>query len=130
ALKISSPGTGLRVPHSGTANDGALATDGRRTSTLIKRAEEVVGLPEEGLYEESRVHQNLVWRREVSRGRGLYNNGNKCFLNATLQCLAFLPPLAQHFLEEDYSEAMPASCTKISVGKRQQAPPRDVLAIV
>ena len=47
ALKISSPGTGLRVPHSGTANDGALATDGRRTSTLIKRAEEVVGLPEE-----------------------------------------------------------------------------------
>ena len=52
ALKISSPGTGLRVPHPGTArdwtaNDGALATDGRRTSTLIKRAEEVVGLPEE-----------------------------------------------------------------------------------
>ncbi|CAN0462514.1 unnamed protein product [Ascophyllum nodosum] len=116
----------------GAATSDALATDGRRTSTLVKRAEEMVGLPEEGLYEESRVHENLVWRREVPRGRGLFNNGNKCFLNATLQCLAFLPPLAQHFLEEDYSEAMPASasCTEISVGKRQQAPPRDVLVIV
>ena len=46
-LKITSSGTGLRVSHSGTAHDDALATGGRRTSTLTKRAEEVVGLPEE-----------------------------------------------------------------------------------
>lgn len=57
-----------------------------------------------GLYEEAQIRKNLAWKSKLPRGRGLYNAGSTCFLNATLQCLAHLPPLAQHFLDTNYSK--------------------------
>ena len=37
-------------------------------------------------------------------GPGFRNLGNTCFLNATLQCLSYLPPLAQHLLKGLYAQ--------------------------
>ena len=47
--------------------------------------------------------ETIVGRREWKGlprpiGRGLCNLGNSCFVNATLQCLAYVPPLAQLLL--------------------------------
>ncbi|XP_053299259.1 ubiquitin carboxyl-terminal hydrolase 36 isoform X1 [Pleuronectes platessa] len=47
----------------------------------------------------------LKWERVFRVGAGLHNLGNTCFLNSTVQCLTYTPPLANYLLSKEHSRA-------------------------
>lgn len=63
----------------------------------------------------------LKWERVYRVGAGLHNLGNTCFLNSTVQCLTYTPPLANYLLSKEHSRTCeystgppPASSSKHS----------------
>jgi hypothetical protein len=60
----------------------------------------------------ARLIQPLPLLSRPWSGPGMYNLGNTCFLNATLQCLAYLPPLAQFVLSSERCYATGAAGEK------------------
>jgi len=50
------------------------------------------------LYNKDRV--DLRWRQKRSVGCGLVNPANTCYLNSTLQCLLYTPPLINYLLTD------------------------------
>lgn len=46
---------------------------------------------------------DLNWCKIKKTGTGLLNLGNNCYLNATLQCLAYTPPLSQWLVFKPHS---------------------------
>ena len=55
--------------------------------------------PKRHLFEESDVQKLMKWPRDLnnkSGGAGLRNLGNTCFMNASLQCMAYTPPLQNY----------------------------------
>ncbi|NXH14735.1 UBP42 hydrolase, partial [Bucco capensis] len=47
----------------------------------------------------------LDWQQTQSVGVGLLNMGNTCFLNSTLQCLTYTPPLANYMLSLEHTQS-------------------------
>ncbi|XP_053516358.1 ubiquitin carboxyl-terminal hydrolase 36 isoform X1 [Artibeus jamaicensis] len=46
---------------------------------------------------------SLKWERVYRVGAGLHNLGNTCFLNSTVQCLTYTPPLANYLLSREHA---------------------------
>lgn len=46
---------------------------------------------------------DLQWSKIKTIGAGLYNLGNNCYLNATLQCMAYTPSLSQWLVNKPHS---------------------------
>ncbi|OCT60450.1 hypothetical protein XELAEV_18046475mg [Xenopus laevis] len=46
---------------------------------------------------------SMKWDRISRVGAGLQNLGNTCFLNATVQCLTYTPPLANYLLSKEHT---------------------------
>lgn len=46
---------------------------------------------------------DLQWSKIKKIGAGLYNLGNNCYLNATLQCMAYTPSLSQWLVNRPHS---------------------------
>ncbi|KFP75253.1 Ubiquitin carboxyl-terminal hydrolase 42, partial [Acanthisitta chloris] len=47
----------------------------------------------------------MDWQQALSVGVGLQNLGNTCFLNSTLQCLTYTPPLANYMLSLEHTKS-------------------------
>ncbi|XP_037544317.1 ubiquitin carboxyl-terminal hydrolase 36 [Nematolebias whitei] len=79
---------------------------------LIKRqaSENVVGSQGDGIPAPQKMlfpgnKLALKWERVYRVGAGLHNLGNTCFLNSTIQCLTYTPPLANYLLSKEHSRA-------------------------
>ncbi|CAM9431521.1 unnamed protein product, partial [Choristocarpus tenellus] len=85
--------------------DNEASSRGDEEQRLARLTDKTIGLPppDKGLYPDSLVKAVLSWSKVYRVGPGLNNLGNTCFLNSTLQCLTYLPPLAQHLLTAKYA---------------------------
>ncbi|MBN3307603.1 UBP36 hydrolase, partial [Amia calva] len=59
--------------------------------------------PQKMLFPGNRL--TMKWERIYRVGAGLHNLGNTCFLNSTVQCLTYTPPLANYLLSKEHSRA-------------------------
>ena len=79
-----------------TVEDAIKDKSGRRPRSNSTDGE--LKLPKRGLCDERMVIRNYKWDLDVFKRappRGFINLGNTCFLNSTLQCLAYLPTFCQ-----------------------------------
>ncbi|XP_075760270.1 ubiquitin carboxyl-terminal hydrolase 36 isoform X1 [Pelodiscus sinensis] len=62
-----------------------------------------VPAPQKVLFPVERL--SMKWERVYRVGAGLHNLGNTCFLNSTVQCLTYTPPLANYLLSKEHSRS-------------------------
>lgn len=57
----------------------------------------------------------MDWQQTQSVGVGLQNLGNTCFLNSTLQCLTYTPPLANYMLSLEHTQSCEYFLTPLAI---------------
>ncbi|XP_075998802.1 ubiquitin carboxyl-terminal hydrolase 36 isoform X2 [Genypterus blacodes] len=92
-------------------NEGAAGLKATEPAQIKRQvSENVVGgqsdgvpAPQKMLFPGNKL--TLKWERVYRVGAGLHNLGNTCFLNSTVQCLTYTPPLANYLLSKEHSRA-------------------------
>jgi ubiquitin C-terminal hydrolase len=80
-----------------------------------------LNLPQRGLCDERKVLESFKWiptNVNLSYPKGFVNLGNTCFLNSTVQCLAYLPPFCQSLLSILSHESKHGEKRKTSQGRK------------
>jgi hypothetical protein len=70
--------------------------------SFIKNINQAIDVPH-NYNKPNYLQKLLIWKNINQIGAGLLNMGNNCFLNATLQCLAYTPPFCQWLLEREHT---------------------------
>ncbi|KAK5914019.1 hypothetical protein CgunFtcFv8_008487 [Champsocephalus gunnari] len=92
-------------------NEGATGQKASEPASIKRQVSENSGggqsdgisAPQKMLFPGSKL--TLKWERVYRVGAGLHNLGNTCFLNSTVQCLTYTPPLANYLLSKEHSRA-------------------------
>ncbi|XP_063816794.1 ubiquitin carboxyl-terminal hydrolase 36 isoform X2 [Pseudophryne corroboree] len=73
----------------------------KQSSDLASNSTDGIPLPPKVLFPVEKL--SMKWERVSRVGAGLQNLGNTCFLNSTVQCLTYTPPLANYLLSKEHS---------------------------
>ena len=72
-------------------------TSSSQISVIQGRQRSEFEAPKMHLYKECDIQKLMKWRNDHNTiGCGLRNLGNSCFMNASLQCLCYIPPLQNY----------------------------------
>uniref|UniRef100_A0A4W3K4X3 Ubiquitin carboxyl-terminal hydrolase n=1 Tax=Callorhinchus milii TaxID=7868 RepID=A0A4W3K4X3_CALMI len=94
-------------------SDGATACQNADACSIASKKQGTnPGSPDDGIPPPQKVlfpmeKLSLKWVRVYRVGAGLHNLGNTCFLNSTIQCLTYTPPLANYLLSKEHSKTCP-----------------------
>jgi ubiquitin carboxyl-terminal hydrolase 36/42 len=72
-----------------------LSSNGKKIESLNKNKSS------NELFDPKIIEEMISWNKVRRIGPGFFNLGNSCFLNSTLQCLLYIPPLTQVLLDEN-----------------------------
>ncbi|XP_030646052.1 ubiquitin carboxyl-terminal hydrolase 36 [Chanos chanos] len=92
-------------------NDGASAQKNPEPAQIKRQvSESITGGQSDGIPAPQKIlfpgnRLSMRWERVYRVGAGLHNLGNTCFLNSTVQCLTYTPPLANYLLSKEHSRA-------------------------
>uniref|UniRef100_A0A9J8DEZ9 Ubiquitin carboxyl-terminal hydrolase n=2 Tax=Cyprinus carpio TaxID=7962 RepID=A0A9J8DEZ9_CYPCA len=92
-------------------NDGAAAQRPTEPAQIKRQISESLSVghsdgipaPQKMLFAGNKL--SMKWERVYRVGAGLHNLGNTCFLNSTVQCLTYTPPLANYLLSKEHSRS-------------------------
>ncbi|XP_051889107.1 ubiquitin carboxyl-terminal hydrolase 36 isoform X2 [Pristis pectinata] len=93
--------------------EGAAGEQNACSTPTKKQVYETSGIPNDGIPAPQKIlfpmeKLSMKWVRVYRVGAGLHNLGNTCFLNSTIQCLTYTPPLANYLLSKEHSK----TCTQ------------------
>ena len=100
---------------SALAATSSASHSGAKGSSSSAEIEDSVSGPIPGLCSPHALLPYLQWNQILKSSQGLYNQGNTCYLNSTLQCLLHIPMFSQHILKNSHHHHQDTSSTMKSI---------------